>query len=85
MNDRLIEAASQFEIPRPILSSSVWPREVSGTGQLVAACGQSGFFGCRMQHRCSCSRYFVVREFQEHGPPLPVGTPSCQHFRPQIL
>ena len=36
-----------------------------------------------MQHPYSCSRHFVVREFQEHGPPLPVGTPTCQHFRPK--
>jgi hypothetical protein len=26
MNDTMIEATSQFEIPRPILRSSVWPR-----------------------------------------------------------
>ena len=33
MNDTMIEAMSQFEIPRPILRSSVWPRrhrQVSG-------------------------------------------------------
>ena len=28
----MIEATSQFEIPRPILRSSVWPRQVSCTG-----------------------------------------------------
>jgi hypothetical protein len=35
MNDTMIEAMSQFEIPRPTLRSSVWPRrrrQVSGTG-----------------------------------------------------
>jgi hypothetical protein len=26
MNDKMIEATSRFEIPRPILRSSVWPR-----------------------------------------------------------
>jgi hypothetical protein len=26
MNDIMIEAMSQFEIPRPILRSSAWPR-----------------------------------------------------------
>ena len=65
MNDTMIEAMSQFEIPRPILRSSVWP---DSTGTWRAAVS----YGCN-----------VVREFQEHGPPLPVGTPSCQHFRPK--
>ena len=83
MNDTMIEAMSQFEIPRPILRSSVWPRQVSGTGPPGTVCGQCSFYGYGMQHPNSCSRYFVVREFQEHCPPLPVGTPSCQHFRPK--
>jgi hypothetical protein len=42
------------------------------------------FYGYGMQHPYSCSRHLVVREFQEHGPPLPVGTPTCQQFRPNL-
>ena len=40
MNDTMIEAMSQFEIPRPILRSSVWPRQVSGTGPPDTVCEQ---------------------------------------------
>ena len=41
MNDTMIEAMSQFEIPRPILRSSVWPRRhVSGTGAPGTVCEQ---------------------------------------------
>ena len=29
----MIEATSQFEIPRPFLRSSVWPRQVSSTAE----------------------------------------------------
>jgi hypothetical protein len=53
MNDTMIEAMSQFEIPRPILRSSVWPRrhrQVSGTGPPGTMCGQRGFYGYGMQH-----------------------------------
>jgi hypothetical protein len=42
MNDTMIEAMSQFEISRPILRSSVWPRrhrQVSGTGPPGTVCG----------------------------------------------
>ena len=84
MNDTVIEAMSQFEIPRPTLRSSVWPRQVAGRARPPPCAGSAVSLGNGMQHPYSCSRYFVVREFQEHGPPLPVGTPSCQHFRPSL-
>ena len=45
MNDTMIEAMSQFEIPRPILRSSVWPRQVSGTGPPGTVCGQCSSLG----------------------------------------
>jgi hypothetical protein len=59
MNDTMIEAMSQFEIPRPIQRSSVWPRrhrQVSGTGPPGTVCEQCSY------------RYFVGRRLQEHGP-----------------
>ena len=77
----MIEATSQFEIPRPTLRLSL---QGSGTGPPGTVCGQYSSLGNGMQHPYGCSRYFMVREFQEHGPPLPVGTPSCQHFRPSL-
>jgi hypothetical protein len=38
MNDTMIEAMSQFEIPRPILRSSVWP-----TRHCVRECSFYGY------------------------------------------
>ena len=32
----MIDAMSQFEIPRPILRSSIWPRRPSGVGHGLA-------------------------------------------------
>ncbi len=84
MNDTMIEAMSQFEIPRPILRSSVWPRrhrQVSGTGPPGTVCGQCSFYGYGMQHPNSCYRYYVVKV--EHGAAFPAETPSCQHFAPR--
>ena len=43
MNNAMIEAMSQFEIPRPILRSSAWPRrhrQGSGTGPLGRVSGR---------------------------------------------
>jgi hypothetical protein len=45
MNDTVIEAMSRFEIPPPILRSSVWPRQVSGTGPLDTVCEQRSSLG----------------------------------------
>ena len=76
MNDTMIEAMSQFEIPRPILRSSVWPRrhrQVSGTGPPGTVCEQCSFYGYGMQHPNSCYRYL---EEYRHTAPLPISTPS---------
>jgi hypothetical protein len=53
MNDKMIEAMSQLEIPRPILRSSVWPRrhrQVSGSGPPGTVCEQCSFYEYGMQH-----------------------------------
>ena len=34
MNNTVIEAMSQFEIPRPILRSSVWPRQCPARSEI---------------------------------------------------
>jgi hypothetical protein len=86
MNDTMIEAMSQFEIPRPTLRSSAWPRrhrQVSGTGPPDTVCGQCSFYGYGMPPPNSCHRYFLVA--RQHGAPLPISTPSCQHFRPRNM
>ena len=51
MNDTMIEAMSQFEIPRPILRSSVWPRRTVRCRARArpAPCGQCSFYGYGMQ------------------------------------
>jgi hypothetical protein len=65
----MIEATSQFEIPCPILRSSVWPRRnVPGTGPCVSSAVRYG-----MQHPDSCYRYSVVKVL-EHVP----------RFRPRL-
>ena len=86
MNDTMIEAMSQFEIPCPILRSSAWPRrhrQVSYPGGPVPVCEQCSFYGYGTQHPNSCYRYYLVTV--EHGAALPAETPSCQHFRPRGL
>ena len=57
---RMIEAMSQFEIPR---RSSVGPRhrQVSGTGPPGTVCEQCSFYGNGMQHPNSCYRYYMAR------------------------
>ena len=55
----------------------------ANTGPPGTVCEQCSFFGYATQYPYSCYRYFEV--FRDHGPPLPVGTPSCEHFRPRSL
>jgi len=86
MDDTMIEVMSEFDIPCPILRSSVRPRrhrQVSGTGPPGTVCGQCSFYGYGMQYPNSCYRYYEL--MVEHGATLPAETPSCQHFRPRSL
>jgi hypothetical protein len=52
----------------------------SGTGPPGTVCGQCSFYGYWMQYPNSCYRYFLM--MKHHGNPLPISTPSCQHFAP---
>ena len=84
MNDTMIEAMSQCEIPRPILRSSVWPkrhRQAWGTGPPGTAFEQCSFYRYGMQHPNGCHRNYMVKV--EHGAAFPAETPSCQHFAPR--
>jgi hypothetical protein len=56
----MIEAMSQFEIPRPTLRSSVWPRQVPGTSPPGTVPGGCSFHGYGTQHPGRCNRYFLV-------------------------
>jgi hypothetical protein len=85
MNDTMIEAMSQFEIPasNPALKRPAQTTPSgAGTGPPGTVCEQCGFYGY-MQHPNSCYRYYEL--MVEHGAALPAETPSCQHFRPRSL
>ena len=55
----------------------------SGTGPPGTVCEQCSFYGYGMQHPNSCHRYFLLT--RQHGAPLPISTPSCQHFQPRNM
>ena len=58
MNDTMIEAMSQFEIPCPIRRSH---RQVPGTGPPDTVCGQCSFYGYGMQHPVGACRLGTSR------------------------
>lgn len=75
IRDLMIEAAV---LKRRIEATPSGMPYLAGTGPPGTECEQCSFFGYSTQYPYSCYRYFEV--FQQHGPPLPVGTPSCKHF-----
>ena len=74
----MIEAAA---LKRRIEATPPGMAHLSGTGPPGTVCEQCSFLGYSTQYPYSCYRYYEV--FREHGPPLPVGTPSCKHFVPR--
>ena len=56
----------------------------ANTGPPGTVCEQCSFFVVR--HAIPLQLLSLFRGgFRDHGPPLPVGTPSCRHFRPRSL
>jgi hypothetical protein len=74
----LMEAA--VALKRLIDATPPGMARLSGTGPPGTVCEQCSSFGYDT-HPYSCYRYFELIE--KHGPPLPVGTPSCRLFSPR--
>jgi hypothetical protein len=75
----LIEAAAALK--RRIEATPSGMAYLSGTGPPGTVCEECTFYGYSTQHPSSCYRYFLMTS--QHGAPLPIAIPSCQHFHPR--
>jgi hypothetical protein len=72
----LFEAAAALK--RRIEATPSGMAYLSGTGPPRTVCEECSFYGYSSQYPNSCYRYYLL--MRQHGAPLPIATPSCQHF-----
>ena len=77
----MIEAMSQFEIPRPTRGQASGPDRCRARARPAPCASSAVSMDTASQHPNSCHRYFLLTT--QHGAPLPISTPSCPRFAPR--